>query len=352
MDALWTAGLLVVFTSNIGYAQTDEWSAIVCNKNNTNNTIALQMKSIGACSPASSAAAKVAALQNNKIINQQIANNVGSVVGGLVSLFGQSDNNVAPAQPDQATLRAAQAAQIVLRQQQLNASAADTLAQANSLMASLNGGTSGSAVAPDATAALNSLLDTQPSNDSTVAIGALLGDSGQGAASSDPVATISGLLTPPAPSMPRNLTPQDSEFNTALEDSTDPTSISPFQSQSLTRMLQSGAQKFTDGLNGLVSSGRSLISNLTADPIVQWVAADKGSLTTMPLPAAGDDADMAANKVFGQSIVGFGDLFKGMASVTAWPKALYSYGTKMVNQMGADIGLANDSAFEIGASSP
>jgi hypothetical protein len=135
-----------------------------------------------------------------------------------------------------------------------------------------------------------------------------------------------------------------------LEDSTDPTSITRSQSQALTRMLQSGAAKFTDGLSGLVSSGRSLISNLTADPVVQWAVGDKGSLTTMPLPAAGDDADTAANKVVGQSVVGFGDLFRGMASVTTWPKALYSYGTKMVNQMGADIGLANDSAFETGSS--
>lgn len=50
-------------------------------------------------------------------------------------------------------------------------------------------------------------------------------------------------------------------------------------------MLQSTEQKVNDGLNNLVTSGKTLASNLMNDPVVQWATSDKGSLTTAPLPA-------------------------------------------------------------------
>lgn len=62
----------------------------------------------------------------------------------------------------------------------------------------------------------------------------------------------------------------------------------------------------------------------------------------MPLPTQGDTPDTANNLTYGQSVVGFGDLLKGMAD---GPKGVaegaYDYGTKMVEQMGAYLGLAN-----------
>jgi hypothetical protein len=337
MGALWSTGLFVLFVSSSGHAQTDEWSAIVCNKNNTNNTIALEMKSIGACSPDNATAAKLTALQNNLKANQQIVNNAGSAILGLVTLFGQSDNNVAPAQPDPAARRAAQAAQLALRQQELNAGAADTLAQANSLMASINGGASGSAVAPDATAALNSLLDTQPSNASTAAIGALLGDSAPATAPMDSTTAVAGLLTPapqgqsaptltaqanaPVPGDPLyQPPPMDQSYGAGLTfpmqdpqmivdrgdsvDQPDPSMFGPMK-----QVIQSGVgqaeQQIQDGLNKLIAPVQSLIAPIVNDPGVQTVyhvIANGGA--TMPLTTPTDSGDTMFRNVAGQAWVG------------------------------------------------
>jgi hypothetical protein len=64
--------------------------------------------------------------------------------------------------------------------------------------------------------------------------------------------------------------------------------------------------------------------------------------TTAPLPTATDSPETMANLTQGQAIVGFGDILNGMAA-GPWgmAKGLYSYGAKMVNQMGADLGFAS-----------
>jgi hypothetical protein len=112
-------------------------------------------------------------------------------------------------------------------------------------------------------------------------------------------------------------------------------------------MFQSTGQAIKDSLNNLLAPVKTLSSDLMNDPVVQWATSDKGSLTTAPLPAQGDSADTAANKVYGQSVVGFGDLIKGMANgPVGFAKGLYGYGTNMVNQMGANLGLASAAVFE------
>jgi hypothetical protein len=108
-----------------------------------------------------------------------------------------------------------------------------------------------------------------------------------------------------------------------------------------------------DSLNGMITSTKTLASDLMNDPVVQWATSDKGSLTTAPLPAQGDSADTATNKVYGQSVVGFGDLLKGLAGgPVGFAKGLYTYGTNMVNQMGADLGLASSTIFETSPGGP
>jgi hypothetical protein len=247
------------------------------------------------------------------------------------------------------------------------ADAANLLSDSNALLSSLNSGSS-SAGSPNAVPNLDSLFDSdQPSNTSTSAISSLLDDSGQtGSGSPDPTSTIAGLLTQPPsgdtsgintdgtsnvtnllqqpPStqpLPASLAPQDQQINAALQESVDQPDSG--QTGSLAQMFQSTGQAMKDGLDNIVTTGKTLATSLANDPIVQWAASDHGSLTTMPLPARGDSPDTAANKVFGQSVVGFGDLLKGMANGPfGFAKGLYLYGTKMVNQIGADLGLAND----------
>jgi hypothetical protein len=65
-STLWT-GILVLLTCNIVHARSE----IFCNKNYTNNTIALEMQNHGACPQANPAADKITAIQNNVKVNQQ-----------------------------------------------------------------------------------------------------------------------------------------------------------------------------------------------------------------------------------------------------------------------------------------
>ena len=303
---------------------------------------------------------------------------VGNLVGLGMSLLLSRHRDSDAEKQEQPDPAAVQAARAEADRQRINAEAADLLQESNSLMASLN--LPGSApAAPNAASELDSLLDNgQPSNASTAAISNLLDDgTTPTAAPSDPTATVAGLLgdssdskdsssapsavtnnAPAAspvtsalqPVMPASLTPQDPQINSALQQSSD--QPDPNETGSLAQMFQSAKQEVKDGLDNLVSSGKTLMSDITNDPVIQWATSDAGSLTTMPLPATGDSPETTTDKVFGQSVVGFGDLIKGWAksptSVLAFPKALYSYGTKMVNQIGADLGLANDTIFGTG----
>jgi hypothetical protein len=147
------------------------------------------------------------------------------------------------------------------------------------------------------------------------------------------------------PPVPANLLPQDQEVNAALQESVD--QPDPSQAGSLAQMFQSTGQEMKDGLDSLVTSGKTLTSNLMNDPVVQWAVSDRGSLSTIPPPEQGDSPDTATNKVYGQAVVGFRDLIKGIAGgPVEFAKALYGYGTAMVDQMGADLGLASGIVFE------
>jgi hypothetical protein len=225
LSTFWT-GILVLLTANIVHAQSE----IFCNKNYTNNTIALEMQNHGACPQANPAADKITAIQNNLKVNQQAVNSAGNAILGLVSLFGQNSSGDAPSQPDPAELAAARAAraqaQAATRQQQLNASAADVLNQTNSLMASMNGPT-GTSTDPNSTAALSFLLGgNQPSNTSTAAISSILGDNPPASTgSANSTATIAGLLgSPSTPSRPGplNLAIQNPQFAAAFAQSQNP----------------------------------------------------------------------------------------------------------------------------------
>jgi hypothetical protein len=190
-------------------------------------------------------------------------------------------------------------------------------------------------------------------SDQTAALRAQLTAQAQAEAAATPVSSGDSQSVPPGlpaspitqTPIPANLVPQNAQVNAALQESLD--QPDPNQTPSLAQMFQSAEQKMNDGLGDMVTHGRTLTSNLMNDPVVQWATSDKGSLTTAPLPALGDSPDTATNKVYGQAVVGFGDLLKGMAGgPTGFAKGLYSYGTKMVDQMGADLGLANSTIVE------
>jgi hypothetical protein len=217
--------ILVLLTSNIAHAQSE----IFCNKNYTNNTIALEMQNHGACPQANPAADKLTAIQNNLKVNQQTVNSAGNAILGIVSLFGQKNSGDTPSQPDPAELAAARAAraqaQAAMTQQQLNANAADVLNQTNSLMASMNGPSGASP--PDSTAALNALLGgNAPASNSTAAISSILGDDPQaGTGSANATATIAGLLgSPSLPVQPAPVNPviNNPQFAAAFAQSQNP----------------------------------------------------------------------------------------------------------------------------------
>jgi len=290
------------------------------------------------------------------------ANAIGNLVGLGVSLLNRRSNQPvnqpepeAPPAPDPVAVAAANEA---AQQQHVKEQAADLLEESNTLLASMNGAPSGAPASPNAASVLGSLFDSgQPSSDSTSAITALLSDTGQAnSGSPTPTSVIAGLLTQPpnpgdsstaqqqAPGPPALPPPQDPQINAAFQDSVDQPDQSP--PGWLAQIAQSPGQSIKDGLDSLVSSGKALASSVMNDPVVQWAASNQGSLTTVPLPAPGDDPDTAANKVFGQSVVSFGDLIQGMAKgPVGFAKALYDSGVKLVNQIATDVGLAGDSTI-------
>jgi hypothetical protein len=141
--------------------------------------------------------------------------------------------------------------------------------------------------------------------------------------------------------------PADPQFNEALQDTTNQPAQS--QSGSLSQMLQSDGQQVNDVLSGLVDSGKSLVSSYSNSQAVQWLASQGWNGTTAPLPTASDSQETATNLTFGQATVGLGDILEGMAAgPSGFAKGVYNYGAKMVNQMGAYLGLATANIYEQG----
>lgn len=309
------------------------------------------------------------------------ADQINTLVNLGVSFFNLFHKDAADLQPDDTNDEPDPdpAAEAAARQAQLNTEAAALLQNTENVLASLNPGGSNSA-APNSASTLNALLNNGPSfNASNTAINNLLGGPPAPAAGTpdsrntpDPNATnnaitsllgnsangasgsSSGLL--PA-TVPQNLLPPDPQINSALQDSTDNPDSN--QTSSLDQMFQSATQQFKDGLNGLITSSKTLASGLMNDPVVQWATSDQGTLTTVPLPQTGDTAQIATDKVFAQAVVGFNefteklahgepvDFVEGVISFgpIGFARALHNYQTKMVNQIGADLGLANDTIF-------
>jgi hypothetical protein len=354
-------GLLVLFACNVGRAQgADGTAGVFCNKNNTNSTIATELSLMGACSTTNPAAVKAATqwntIQNNLQRNQQSVGNAISAGFQIWSLFHPAkDTGGAGADPDgEQPDPEAEAAAAAAEQQRINVEAANLFQVSNSLAASLDGTGADTTPEPSATSAVDALLDSgDTSNTSTAAVSALLGDTTPADTSANATANaVAGLLDeskvsdsasafPPGAQPGTSMqAPDDPQFNAVFQESAD--QPSQVQSGALEQMLQSTGQRAKDALSGLVTSGRSLVSSLTNDRTVQWLVSDQSSFTTAPLPVSSDSPDTVGNLASGQAIVGFGDILKGF-SAGPWggAKGLYSYGTKMINQMGADLGFAN-----------
>lgn len=217
--------------------------------------------------------------------------------------------------------------------------------------------------APSTSAAVNAILDSDsPSSPSTAAaVSALLGDGAQpgcaqpGTSGTTTANAVANLLDPSKVSDSASAfalpAPADPQINSAFEESAD--QPDQHQGSSPLQVLQSAGQQVVDKLSGLVSSGKSLLSDLSSDPTVYWALNQGWNGTTVPLPTASNTPEMpasspetAANLVQGQAIVGFGDILNGVAQGPAGPaKGVYTYGSKMVNQMGAMLGFANSNIF-------
>lgn len=286
------------------------------------------------------AAEKIKAIQNNLQNNVQTINNAGNAILNVVNSARSNNGGDSNNQADDRSVNVApDSANFDSSQPDTESSSPDP--------------------APTGSAAVSALLDSDsPSNSSTAAaVSALLGDGTQpssaqpGTSGMTTANAVANLLDSSKVSDSASAfalpAPIDPQVNAAFGESAD----QPDQSQgsSPLQVLQSAGQRVADRLTGLVSSGRSLLSDLSNDPTVYWAFNQGWNGTTAPLPAASDAPEMpastpegAANLVQGQAIVGFGDLLNGMAQGPAgFAKGLYSYGTKMVNQMGAMLGFAN-----------
>lgn len=290
------------------------------------------------------AAAKFNQIQTNLQNNLQIINNVGDAILDVINSRhknnGGTDNSDAGSADDSAYP-----------------------AQDNTPPAALP--TSEPSPGVDATAAISELLDSNPSATSTAtAVSALLSDgsaspsSQQASAPTASASAVANLLDNSIVSDSSSAfagyttlqAPADPEFNAAMQDSTD----RPNQSlaANLTQMLQAPittGQQVKDELSGLVSSTKGLISSYASSPAVQWLASQGWNGTTAPLPAETDSQETATDLTFGQATVGLGDILEGMANGhEGIAHGIYNYGSKMVDQMGAFLGLATNTILEKG----
>jgi hypothetical protein len=276
------------------------------------------------------AAAKFNEIQNNLKLQQQTINNAGNAILNVVnSARNNNGNDSNSPDPDKST---------------------------NTSIESSNADSPQPEPTPSSSAAVSALLDSdQPSNYTASAVSALLGNGTQpgpaqpATGGTTTANAVAGLLddskvsdSASAFSLPM---PADPQINAVLQESAD----QPDQNESTSWMqaLQSGGQQGTDKLTGLVTSAKNLLNNLSNDQTVQWFASQGWTGTTAPLPTATDGPDTVGNLVQGQAIVGFGDLLNGMAEgPVGFAKGLYSYGSKMVNQMGAALGFANSNIVD------
>jgi hypothetical protein len=204
--------LLALLACDGGYAQ----SQVFCNKNNTNNTISLLMQQAGACSTGNTVASKA----NNLKQNQQA---VGNAIEGAVQIWSLFHPAKDAGNADQGDPEAEAEAAAAANQLRINAEASDLLERANGLADSLNNSSPDSASGPDASSAVNSLLDSAPPSDSsTSAIDALLDDNTAPDPGANQTATaIAALLNQPA-TPPENESVSNAQFVAVAAQSQDP----------------------------------------------------------------------------------------------------------------------------------
>lgn len=281
-------------------------------------------------------------------------------VGAFLSLLGnpaaREDSATPPSPgPDPATAVASErqkidAAAATLMQESNNVPATSTAPESNTPAGpGPPAGPGASESAGDGPSGFGSVTATDPAATTSLAAdGGTTGSASPAAQPSPPLpsASASSAIQDSAAdeALPPRLAPTDPQMNGALQQSSDQST--PDSASTFAAAVDSPAATADDGLGGLSTPTPSLAVSIMTDPIVQWVTSDRGNLTRVPLPAPGDDPDSATNKVFGQSIVGFGDLLKGLArGPVGFASAVSDYNSKMIEQMGADLGFANAQIF-------
>lgn len=204
--------LLALLACDCGYAQ----SQVFCNKNNTNNTISLLMQQAGACSTGNT----VGSNANNLKQNQQA---VGNAIEGAFQIWSMFHPPKDAGNAEQGDPEAEAEAAAAANRLRINAEAYDLLQRANGLADSLNNSSPDSASGPDASSAVNSLLDSPPPSDSSSsAIDALLDDNTAPDPGADQTATaVAGLLNQPA-TPPENESVSNAQFVAVATQRQDP----------------------------------------------------------------------------------------------------------------------------------
>lgn len=324
-----------------------------------NKAVGLMLQNVGACGGGlSPTALKFNAIQKNLQMKQQMVNNAGNAIFGIVSLFGHN-NNAAAAPPDSEIVPEPDPAAVAAAQQsQINADASALLASVNALVP---GGAPDSPAQPNPNAALSALLDDTPAaNTSSAAINSLLGDSNRQDTGTGPATNaVNNLLAEndapspanrPQPGDPLYQPPpidknygagltspmQDQQMAVDLSDSIDQPNpcMFPQAKEALQSEVTQIGQEIKDGFNNLIAPAKSLVAPIVNDPGVQAAyQVISGGGTTMPLTQPGDSADTMIRNTYGQATAGGINLVKG-------PSGLRTYLENNVNQGGADLGWA------------
>jgi len=264
-----------------------------CNSNcGGTSGVAAGRSGSGNTQPSNAAAAKYAAIQNKLRLQQEIINSIGDGLLGAINSAHKKSSATDDSDPD-----ADDSSDSVIQD-----SGSENPPQAPSdasddadASPSSNQPSASTASAIDALLGGNAGSDSAPTADNGVAneIGELLDSSKVSDSAS--VFASSGMNSPSLPTI------ADPEFNKVLQESND--QHDPHDTGSFSQMLQSRGQQIKD-------------------------------------------PETVADLAQAQATVGFVDILKGMAGgPRGVAKGVYSYGSKMVNQMGAYLGFADANFF-------
>jgi len=137
--------------------------------------------------------------------------------------------------------------------------------------------------------------------------------------------------------------PQDSEvFKPYDSYASDDPGPGTTMSATMSKWVDNSAPPPQDALSDLVPNPPPLESSVADSPQAEWGLQDAGDLTTVPdVNNLAGPGPTQTDATYAQSIVGMYDIIKGAAQgPIGAAKGLYVYGSKMVNKLAVELGLA------------